>query len=72
MILLQRGKKKLDWSRNSITVTQVEQERAGLSGFWGSIPYGGWEFFSKPPRPVHLWGPPSLLSNVYWGFLPWE
>jgi len=29
----------------------------------GSIPSGGSEFFSKPPRPERLWGPPSLLSN---------
>jgi hypothetical protein len=29
----------------------------------GSIPGAGWEFFSKPPRPERLWGPPSLLSN---------
>jgi hypothetical protein len=31
----------------------------------GSIPGGGWEFFSSPPRPERLWGPPSLLSNGY-------
>jgi hypothetical protein len=23
--------------------------------------------FSSPPRPERLWGPPSLLSNGYWG-----
>jgi hypothetical protein len=23
----------------------------------------GWEFFSSPPRPDRLWGPPSLLYN---------
>jgi len=28
--------------------------RAGRSGFWGSIPGGGWEFFSSPPRPERL------------------
>jgi len=26
-----------------------------------------WEFFSSPPHPERLWGPPSLLSNVYQG-----
>jgi hypothetical protein len=35
----------------------------------GSIPGGGWEFFSSPPRPERLWGRPSLLSNGYLGAL---
>jgi hypothetical protein len=37
---------------------------------WGSIPGGGWGFFSSPPRPYGLWTPPSLLSDVYRGLLP--
>jgi hypothetical protein len=31
-----------------------------------------WKFFSSPPRPNRLWGPPSLLSNGYQGLLPRE
>jgi hypothetical protein len=31
--------------------------------FYGSIPGGGWEFFSSPLRPERLWVPPSLLFN---------
>jgi hypothetical protein len=33
----------------------------------GSSPGSGWEFFSSPPRPDRLWGPPSLLPNGYQG-----
>jgi len=32
-----------------------------------SSPGRDWEFFSSPPRPYHLWGRPSLLSNEYQG-----
>jgi hypothetical protein len=35
------------------------------SGFKGSIPGRGREFFSSPPRPDRLWDPPSLLANGY-------
>jgi hypothetical protein len=38
----------------------------------GLSPGRGWEFFSSPPRPDRLWGPPSLLGNSYQGLLPWE
>jgi hypothetical protein len=31
----------------------------------GSNPGRGWKFFSSPPRPHQLWGPPNLLSNGY-------
>jgi hypothetical protein len=36
--------------------------------FRGSSPGRGSEFFSSPPRPDRLWGPPILLSNGYKGF----
>jgi hypothetical protein len=29
------------------------------------ISRGGWEFFSSSSPPDRLWGPPSLLINVY-------
>jgi hypothetical protein len=35
----------------------------GRSDDRGSIPVEGWEFFSLPPPPDRLRGPPSLLSN---------
>jgi hypothetical protein len=31
----------------------------------GSNPDRGWKFFSTPPHPDQIWGPPSLLSNSY-------
>jgi hypothetical protein len=37
--------------------------------YWGSSPGRGWEFFSSPPCPDPLWGPPSLLSNGFQGTL---
>jgi hypothetical protein len=33
------------------------------------MPGGDWGFFSSPPRPERLWGPPSRLSSGYQGIL---
>jgi hypothetical protein len=40
---------------------------AGIPGFGGSIPGGGWELFTSPPRPERLCGPPRLLSSWHRG-----
>jgi hypothetical protein len=47
------------WSHDSSVGTVLGYELDD----WGLIPGGGHEFFSSPPRPEQLWGPPSLLSN---------
>jgi hypothetical protein len=46
-----------DWLR-------VEDREVGLR-----VPVGSNIFFS-PRRPGRIWGPPSLLSNGYWGLFP--
>jgi hypothetical protein len=38
----------------------------------GLSPGRFWEFFSSPPRPDRLWGPPSLLFNGYQGLFQWR
>jgi hypothetical protein len=36
------------------------------------------DFFSSPPRPDRLWGPPTFMSSGYWGIFnpgvkrPWR
>jgi hypothetical protein len=45
--------------------------RAGRSVFGGSIPGGGWEFFSSPPLSERLWGPSVLLCDCYRWFFLW-
>jgi hypothetical protein len=37
----------------------------------GSCPGMDWEFFSSPPRPDRLWGPP-ILSSGYKGLFLWR
>jgi hypothetical protein len=53
-------------SRGS-SVGIVTRQRTGRLGFWGDVQFLAEveNFFSFPPRPDRLWGPPSFVSNVY-------
>jgi hypothetical protein len=51
------------WSWDSLVVQRWAM--GCMIGGWSTGK--GWEFFSSPPRPDRLWGPPSLLSNGYQG-----
>jgi len=44
------------------------RQRAGRPWF-NSRHEQWWDYFSSPPRPYRLWGPPSLLSIGYGGVL---
>jgi hypothetical protein len=59
---------KVIWGRFAIVEVCTIGLRAGRSGFYGSIPVGGWEPFSSP-CPEQFWSPPSLLSGGYRGAL---
>jgi hypothetical protein len=50
---------------NSLLITLVNKLRIIIIAHGG-----GWEFFSSPPRPDQLWGPSSLLFNMYQGLFP--
>jgi hypothetical protein len=51
-------------------VTKSRDSSVGIGLGYG-LDDRDWEFFSSPPRPKRLWGPPSLLSNGYHGLFPW-
>jgi hypothetical protein len=55
----------LEWKWASLWLNQYSY---GLDGR-DSIPGRDKRFVSTPQRPDRLWGPPSLLSNGYWGLI---
>jgi hypothetical protein len=55
----------LSWGSSVSIGTWLWAGRLGFNSWQGQW----WDFFSLPPRPERLWGPPSLLSNWYRGLL---
>jgi hypothetical protein len=56
---------------HDISHSTVTTLRAVRSHDRGSIHGGDWEFFSSPPRPNWLWGPPNFLPNGHRGPFTW-
>jgi hypothetical protein len=64
----------LTWDSNRIPEklgSSVVQSWATRCIIGVSSPGSGWEFFSSPPRPDRLWGPPIFLFNGYQGLFLW-
>jgi len=51
-------------------VVRIVNSWAGRSGFYGSIPDGGWKFFFSPSLPKRLWGQPASYPMGTGGSFP--
>jgi hypothetical protein len=59
--------RKLEWNDRSRGSSVSAVTRLRYECVWLLFPVGAGIFFSSPPRPDRLWGPPSLLSKFYRG-----
>jgi len=60
------------WSYTStIHISSWRGDQLSKGDYRGSIPGGGWEFFSSTPCPDRDWGQRSHLCNGYWGLFTW-
>jgi len=63
---------EVSFQRQKYVLNSVLQHWATARMIGGSGSDRGWKFFSSKFCPDRLRNPPSLLSNGYQGFLPWE